>query len=294
MSEAVAHIEPEHGAFGGAYRPHPLAELFPLIEGPAYWDLVADIKANGVREPVVLLDGMVLDGRNRYLAAREAGRAVPTVDYVGSDPLAYVVSLNLKRRHLTDSQRAMVAGKIAKAPRGRPAENPPLGGITPPTTTAAAALLNVPHRAVERARAIHEDGAPALVASVEAGEVTVSAAAEVAKLPEAQQVEIVEEGPAAVREAARDIRAGIIKVATAPRARADRSNPHHQPNPLRDAALALVDHSAEIARLLGEHGATALLAALHDDASRTRALGAMTAARDALSANLEAEHARAA
>ena len=59
---------PAHGA-----RWHPYADIFPWIEGPAFDDLVEDIRRNGVLEPIVFLDGAILDGRNRYMAARQLG-----------------------------------------------------------------------------------------------------------------------------------------------------------------------------------------------------------------------------
>ena len=130
MSGAVAHIEPEsrfetcppQGA-----RWHDYASLFPLMDDAAFRDLVEDVREHGVREPIVMFEGKILDGRNRYLAARDCGREYPVIEFTGGDALAYVVSLNLKRRHLTDSQRAMVAAKLAKLPRGRPTESSPIG-----------------------------------------------------------------------------------------------------------------------------------------------------------------------
>lgn len=56
-----------------------------------------------------------------YMAARDLGITYPYCEYEGDDPLGFVISRNLKRRHLTESQRAMIAAAIAKLPRGRPA-----------------------------------------------------------------------------------------------------------------------------------------------------------------------------
>lgn len=283
---------------------HELACLFPMLGNEALAELTEDIRVNGVREPIVLYEGKILDGRNRYHAAREIGATYPVAEYVGSDPLGYVVSLNLKRRHLNESQRAAVAAKLANLPPGRPKEvdNPAnLPGFEPARADAlsqaeAASMLNVSERSVRAAKTVIDHGAPELIATVEAGEVAVSAAAEVAKLPEAEQAEVVAQGPEAVRETAKNIRAGIIEVAMGGgRERpASRKNPEYEPNPLRDAALALRDSAAEVSRIIGAHDGAALRAAFHDDASRDRALAVLADAYAALASFLEIDHARAA
>jgi ParB-like nuclease domain len=56
---------------------HPLANIFPLIEGYELARLVDDIRTHGLREPVVLYQGRVLDGRNRLRACEAAGRSAP-------------------------------------------------------------------------------------------------------------------------------------------------------------------------------------------------------------------------
>jgi ParB-like nuclease domain len=120
---------------------HPIADLFPLMEGAEFDELVSDIKANGLIEPVVMLDGMILDGRNRYRACIEAGTETTYRPFTGDDPLGYVISLNLRRRHLDESQRAMVAGKLANLRDGQRKSAPPIGeGAV--SQSDAAALLN--------------------------------------------------------------------------------------------------------------------------------------------------------
>lgn len=177
---------------------HPYADIFPLIEGEDFAGLVADLRANGLREKMIILDGRILDGRNRYLAALSAGiladDEVPEdrpmlfqkfVSAVDGDALKFVLSKNLHRRHLDDNQRASIAGKIANMGRGRPSsENPPDGGIS---AEKAAGMLNVAPRQVERARVVHEQGVAEVRAALDRGEVAVSVAEQIARLPEQQQ-----------------------------------------------------------------------------------------------------------
>ncbi|MCX5495785.1 MT-A70 family methyltransferase [Kaistia dalseonensis] len=192
---------------------HPLANIFPLLEDRAFAELVEDIRANGILDEIVMLDGKILDGRNRYRAAIAAGLFDADVDWqrdwrfvrfgetgldgiaAGSDPTAYVISRNLRRRHLTESQRAMAAAELASGRHGgartgssAQAANLPLAL----TQAAAGEMLNVSERTVRSARVVIETGAPALVEAVKQGSVSVFSAVSLAQLPIAEQRRVIE------------------------------------------------------------------------------------------------------
>ena len=91
---------------------HPLANVFPLIEGEEFFAFCEDIKVNGQQEPIVLFNGMILDGRNRYRALQELGIEPAFEQYAGGAPLEYVLSKNMYRRQLTVAQRSIIAAEI--------------------------------------------------------------------------------------------------------------------------------------------------------------------------------------
>lgn len=192
---------------------HDYANRFPMLDAAAQDALRADVQEYGVREPVILFGGRILDGRNRYMAARDLGQDFPVADFEGAEAeaLSYVLSTNLHRRHLTESQRAAVAAKLANMKPGNPdfSNSANLPDSAPALSQAQAAdMLNVSERSVRTAKAVIEQGAPELVAAVEKGEVSVSAAASVAELPPDEQAAVVAAGPKAVREKAKEVRQG--------------------------------------------------------------------------------------
>ena len=186
---------------------HPLAALFPLLDGDEFGALVVDIRAYGLRQKIILFEGMILDGRNRYAACLEAGIEPRFEVFNGADPLAFVISLNLTRRHLSESQRAMVAAKIATLKDGQRSDlvqGLPIGR--------AAEMLNVGERSVARAKAVLDEGIPELATAIERGEISVCAAVEVARLPEPEQREIVARGEKEILAVARkSMRASMMK-----------------------------------------------------------------------------------
>jgi hypothetical protein len=116
---------------------HILADLFPLMEGEEFDSLVADIKANGLRERIDLYEGQIVDGRNRYRALQQLG-IKPSTDqkqyfrkaiYAHSTGgeiapheqdndarvRAYIIFRNIHRRHLTAEQKRDLIAKVIAA-----------------------------------------------------------------------------------------------------------------------------------------------------------------------------------
>ncbi len=90
-----------------ALKNHPAADAWPMMDDERFGELLADIQANGQREPITLCDGMILDGRNRYRACVELGIEPETRDFSG-DPWAFAWSLNGARRDLEATVRALI------------------------------------------------------------------------------------------------------------------------------------------------------------------------------------------
>jgi hypothetical protein len=133
--QATGAQRPDRAGRGGADRFHPIADAWPLLGEPELQELADDIKANDLRHPIVRhRDGSILDGRNRYLACRMAGVECPSTTYEGQDGaelVAFVVSLNEKRRHLTTDQRAAVAAEIANLGQAGRRQIPQLRYLSP-------------------------------------------------------------------------------------------------------------------------------------------------------------------
>jgi ParB-like chromosome segregation protein Spo0J len=113
----VEHTEDTPAASDSLAGPlfHPACALFPQIEGEEFDALVADIKAHGQQQPIVRYRGLILEGKNRFFACEAAG--VPPVyadrdDIV--DTVAFVISANIRRRHLTTKQKRDLIARLLK------------------------------------------------------------------------------------------------------------------------------------------------------------------------------------
>ncbi len=215
---------------------HVAADIFPLMTGPAFDELVDSIRDQGLHAPIELLDDEVIDGRNRYRACLKADVEPEFVVVEAEDPVSYVLAMNLHRRHLSESQRAMVAGRVKKhyavkakeRQKRKPksvVENLPqqkkqdIVANLPPSETGkardqAGASVGVSGKSVDHAAKVLDKGTKELQDAVDKGEVAVSTAAKLADLPKSEQKKAVAGGKAAVKQAVKPRKAPVKYVAS--------------------------------------------------------------------------------
>lgn len=91
---------------------HPDAAIFPMMPEDELNELADDIKTNGQQMPILVQDGLIIDGRNRYAACLRAGVNPVFEEFSGTDVKAFIVSANINRRHMTKGARAMAVAKM--------------------------------------------------------------------------------------------------------------------------------------------------------------------------------------
>lgn len=199
---------------------HAVAALFPLMEEDEYQALVEDIRSHGLHQPIWHYQGQIIDGRNRWRACQELHMKPLLREWQGQGSLvAFVVSLNLKRRHLTSSQKAVVALAVekqlaveARKQQGRRSDllqriekgGPPLHAAQQAST-----MLGTNRQYVLDAKRIERES-PTLLEEVRRGSLTIPEAKKLNRLPPQQQaraLELVERGDArTVNDSVRKLR----------------------------------------------------------------------------------------
>jgi len=148
-------------------------------------DLVEDIKQNGLLEPIVVYQNQILDGWHRWSACQRANITPEFVTYGGENPIDYVKSKNLNRRHLSESQRAMA---VVACNEWQKANTP--DGVKPEKILAEEAQVGV--RSISRAVLAHNAG---MADDVMAGDITLYAAEKkIRNKPERETVRVSTEG----------------------------------------------------------------------------------------------------
>lgn len=151
---------------------HPLCTFFPRLADDEFAALKADIAANGQTHPIYTLDGMVLDGGNRYRALTELGIEPRTIEYTGGNPAQFVLSSNLRRRHLTPGQAAAIVSAAQDWSRTHPPHRATEEGrsVAPLSTVAdRTELSGASHRTQQMADKLVKEAPPELVKEVTEG-----------------------------------------------------------------------------------------------------------------------------
>ena len=179
--------------------------LLPPLNDSELHALADDIRQNGLLNPIVLLDGQVLDGRNRFNACQIAGVKPRFVEWGGDgSPLALVIALNFMRRHLTASQRAVVAFELlpmleAEAKdrqrlspgRGRKVANK-LATSSGKASQFAARIAKTNSAYVENVKSINRK-APEVIPEIRSGHMTLNEAVQLVKIaPERRRLILAE------------------------------------------------------------------------------------------------------
>jgi len=180
------------------YPIHPACDLIPEMTPDEYADLKESIGRHGVKDPVTLCDGQVLDGRNRYRATKDLRLPCPTVEYTGKKDMVSLlefVLMRTKRRNLTTSQRAMLANEVRSqieqlrgdddGPRRKAADKGEgQSSHSSRATESAAKLAGVSERSMARAKQVQEQS-PKLAEKVVKGEISLGAAEKALKKDDA-------------------------------------------------------------------------------------------------------------
>jgi len=168
---------------------HKLAEMLPPMRDSDYKRLKDDIAKDGLIDPITMYEGKIIDGVHRQAVCEELGIKARYEDFIGDDPARFVFSKNLSRRHLSNSQLAMVGAELeehfAKAARRRQTAGLKRGNKSPvranrPTRRNraqddAAEVVGTSRRSIARAKRIKHKR-PDLAAEIKTGKMSVSAA----------------------------------------------------------------------------------------------------------------------
>lgn len=116
---------------------HPLCTLFPRMADAEFNALVADIATNGLRQPIVLHESMILDGGNRYRACIAAEVEPDFIEHDGGNLVSFVLSANMHRRHMTPGQQAAIVASAQDWAKAQSVGKPKSGNVTGLDTVAS-------------------------------------------------------------------------------------------------------------------------------------------------------------
>jgi hypothetical protein len=153
-------------------KPHPYSQILPPMSGAAFSELVASIKKIGrIRNSVIVYQNQILDGNHRLKACKIAKVEPKSIEFKGTDleALDLVWDLNVQRRHLNESQRAVAFAQYCNfADTGRPEQSSPRVRLGD-----AAEKASVGRNTMRRAKEVVEHGTKKDIESIKSGKTTV-------------------------------------------------------------------------------------------------------------------------
>jgi ParB-like chromosome segregation protein Spo0J len=192
---------------------HPAADTLPMMAAADLMALGTDIRERGQIHPIVVWRGLIVDGRNRHAACQLVNVAPVFEDRQftdDADAARFIASQNIHRRHLTTSQRAMIAGRLkpmfegaAKQRQGSGLSN--LTGLARNARDDAASAAGVSPTSTQHALTVLGSDDQDLIDSVDRGNVSVSAAAKRITEERTSTKRVVEVGPMTASSVAREV-----------------------------------------------------------------------------------------
>jgi hypothetical protein len=240
---------------------HEAACIFPMLSEEKIEELANDIEANGQVVPIQLMDGKILDGRNRWMACLKINKKPKTIEVNPADPIAYVLSLNLQRRDLDEGEKAMVGGRAKALYEKQAKERMKAGGEKKGVDNCpypnsekgrardkAGEAVGVSGKQVDRAVKVLTKGSKELIAACDSGEVAVSAAAKIAALPKAIQNDIIKQA----RDEGKDVGKAVAQAAkhVVPQADSDWTDSEKNRKQLVEAGQTVVANKRSDQRLI--------------------------------------------
>lgn len=182
---------------------HPIANLFPEMSESQFDELKQDIAQNGLQIPILVHAGKVVDGRHRLRACSALGIIPKFAELEAANDKSVeqsVISINLHRRHLTESQKAIIAGRLTNSVIG--ANQHTAGAVS---QRKVAEELGISVDSVQRGKKVLNNGIPELIAAVSDGKIDISNAAKIAQLAKQDQSKLNFDDIKAIQEASKAI-----------------------------------------------------------------------------------------
>lgn len=170
------------------YEFSPVANVYPMIPEAEFKLFVADIEANGLKTPIAVQDGMIVDGRHRYMACMSLG-ITPKFEILDStvDAAKYSLSMNIHRRQLSNMDKIEIAQSLVSLPVGSNQHTAVAGR----SQEDVAVLLGISVDTLQRGKHILGKGCPELQKEVREGRCSIAVGAEISKLTEKEQQKIL-------------------------------------------------------------------------------------------------------